>query len=198
MSFVRKEDAAKAGKLIGAIVAVFGCAAWRVVGAVAKPASTTALAMTEAAPIAAPASSGATPPPKAPDAEIELPTLLASANVNPFRPFPAPPIAPPGRPTPPPSSIAGALTPLPPTTGEPSTPSRPMEVAGPEKPAVASFRVSGILAGPHATAVLDLGEESTVVHAGSLLSDGSTVVQIDGTSVTLGRAGKKIVLTLAE
>lgn len=184
MSFVRPEDRKQLLKLGGAVVAVFGCAAWRVVGATAPAAPPSATA--ESAPAtdsgSAPADEAAAKPP---EGTIEIPKLFTVSTIDPFRT-----IAParlPSRPIPaPPAMPSGPLTVLPVPTAGPAPIPAPASIPGVE----ATMRVTGIVAGPNATAIVEIDKETRVVREGTTLADGSTIVRIDPTAVTI-RRGKE-------
>lgn len=205
MSFIRKEDAAKAGKLIGAIVVVFGFAGWRVVSAMAPPKpqspppETVGGAAATSPTNGAPTSPTTSDPASAGDAsktdELIQPTRpTMGALIDPFRtiaPVVAPHPAASGRiaaaPMPQIGGPLPAATPLSPGAG-----TLPAPVAA--VPAGAEMRVTGILAGANATAVVDSGKETYVVRVGSHLPDGTEVVSISATTVTLKSGGKSRVL----
>ncbi|GEM_PF-6987009 len=203
MSFVRSEETAKAAKLVGAIVVVFGLAAWRVAGAIsppAKPASPMEAAPTAPTPTApAPAMAAGKPE----DDTIRLPKLLVASNVNPFRTIAVPdptPLAEPhptlsGTPVGPLASGRAPATPL--AVATPLT-TRPVAPPPAIAPAWAPLRVTGILAGPDGTAVLELGGESRVVSVGARLTDGTVVLKIDPATVTVRRGKETRTLDVGE
>ena len=205
MSFLRKEDTAKVGKLVGAIVVVFGCAAWRVVGAVAPPKPAAAPSETvpsgsspspspaPSAGVASASTNGVPPdaaPTKADDALIQPNRPVLGSMVNPFRTIalpraaPAPAIRTTVRPLPMPNG------PLPPATALPTT----VPPAATPVATEAMGRVTGIVGGTNATAVLEIGKDECVVRQGSRLPDGTEVVAIGTTTVTLRHDGKTRVL----
>lgn len=194
MSFVRKEDAAKAAKLGVAILAVFGCAAWRVASATAQPAAAPAPVAIEA-PVASNPSVAPVADAKSKDGGIEVPALFATTTTDPFRSLTPDPNA--AVPT---TLPAGPLPTLPLPAGSPVGPLQPIVASAmPVTPAAeAPLRVSGILAGPNATAVVEVGSESIVVRKGRVLPDGSIVVRIDATALTLRRGTKTTVLSIGE
>lgn len=189
MSVVRKEDMPKVFKLVGAIVAVFGCAAWRVAGAVSSqaPKPPESAPAEEAAKVEVPAT---TAPEKPKDGEIELPTLFAASTINPFR-FIDPPKSSLSAILPPPAG--GNVSPLPMPVGGGMI--QPLPTPGAES---APLRVTGIVSGPNATAVIETDGTAHVVRQGQRLPDGAVVERIGTTEVFLRRRGKTVVLDVAD
>ena len=201
MTLLRKEDTAKAAKLIGAVVFVFGLAAWRVAGAMSParpetpPAETVggapATSPTNGAPTQ-PAVQTPAPKPGEPDALIEPKRPVLGSMIDPFRTI-EPPTTPVrvrvARPVAMPMPLIGG--PLPPATSLPAAGAVvPVAVAAVEAP----MRVTGILGGANATAVVETGKDTCVVREGGHLPDGSEVVGITATTVTLRHDGKTRVL----
>lgn len=209
MILAKREEAPKALKLLVAIVAVFGCAAWRIAGASAEVPPAVA-AGPSPAPVAATTSAPIASTPTVPGAlvggevTIEVPEPIVLASVDPFRPLRGTPS------TPPP---VAALAPLPsPQVSSPQAPSPLVGEIAPLPPVVPSgavgvpvvdaaprpvpMRLTGIVSGPQATAVLWVGGEESVVRVGSRLPDGSTVVRIDATSLVLRLGSRKTTLSI--
>lgn len=204
---VRKEDRTQILKLGGAIVAVFGCAAWRVVGATqavnapppasaAPPADGTPAASTST-PAPTAVASAASSPSKPDDGKIELPRRVATSGVDPFRTIVVPKtnvavaVAPKPLPAP-----TGAFATLPLPTGNLTT--QPVPVATPVPESQTAIRVTGIVAGPNATAILEIDKETRVVHEGTTLKDGTVVVRIEPTTVTVRREKKTETLDVGD
>lgn len=191
MSLVRKEDAAKAIVLMGAIVAVFGFAIWRILsltgGAEPEKPVPIVLATSNTALVAS-----ANPADDGP--EIDIPTLISSGAEDPFRDVvPAitvPSVVPQVRVRRPRGLRMGMGRS---TFGGPELPALPFPTAEVRPLAVPEddIRVTGVIAGDEAVAVMKIGAKDYIVKEGETVANGVEVLKIDDSSITV-RASHKI------
>ena len=187
-----KEDTKKALGLIGAILVVFVLAGWRIVGA--KPAPAAAPAETTSGSTSS--TSDATTPKaddQGEDATIEVPSIFAMGSADPFKWLVKPdhgqlmgkPLG---------SSMAlggnlpsGPLTPLPMAGGY-----NKVQPVKEEEP-----KLTGVLPGPNAVAVVEVGDTSYVVRRGERFA-GYTLDTIGTDRVAVVHDGKRSRLVLGE
>ena len=186
-----KEDTKKAIGLAGAVVAVFVCAGWRIVGAT-KPAPAPATAEVQTAAPAANDSPAPATQAQGDDAPIEVPSIMAMGSSDPFKWLVKPDhgqlI---GKPLGSSMAIGGSL---------PSGPLTPLPAAGGFKvqpvPETAP-KLTGVLPGPNAVAVVEVGDTSYVIRKGEKFA-GYTLDTIGTDRVAVIRAGKRTRLVLGD
>lgn len=186
-----KEDTKKAMGLAGAVVAVFACAGWRIVGAT-KPAP--APPPVETTTVASTTGDSTTPKvEEVGDEPIEVPSVFGMGSPDPFKWLVKPDHGQlTGKPFTSSTPISGSLPAVGPMTPLPAAGFNLQPAKEPE------VRLTGVLPGPNAVAVVEVGDTSYVVRKGERFGNGYTLDTIGTDRVALVRGGKRTRLLLDE
>jgi hypothetical protein len=188
---IKPEDRTKALVLIVGVALVIAYIAYTVISATSGAAAPQP--MTQNVSIG---SDNTTPPPSPEETLIELPTLFAAGDSNPFRTVLQ--IVPASTSV----SSAGRVASKPPRREISTDSTVPfLPPAGSVEGATAplrdlGLRLDGVISGANGVAVIHFGEESYVLHVGEQFGDGMVVKSISSSGVELGKGKERISLTV--